>query len=356
LTILLQTQELTKKYGDFTALNAVSLTLNQGDIYGLVGRNGAGKTTFFKCVMGLAKPTGGKIKISASRKVTDVAMRGKNAEATLNAAGAEATLNAAGATSHAKREQAATSRAKGEQTSPHALSVARRQIGFMISPAFFSYLNPKQNLEYLRTIKGIHDKGEVKRLLKLVGLEDVKKPFKAFSLGMKQRLGIAAAMLGNPPIVVLDEPINGLDPQGIADIRAVIQRENAERGTTFIISSHILSELDLVATRFGFIEQGNLVQEITHTKLHEHTKKSLIVDVNDGQKALVALKSRFAEMLVATEAVAAGSRLIIESHLDQPEVIAKTLIDDGVELYRLSPQETTLEEYFMRLIGGKQDV
>ena len=221
---ILQTHELTKKYGDFTALDRVSLTLKQGDIYGLIGRNGAGKTTFFKCMMGLAKPTSGTIAIH------------------------------------------------GEKNN---LNAARRQMGFMINPAFFPYLNPKENLEYLCRVKGIKTKGEVERLLRLVELDGVKKPFKAFSLGMKHRLGIAGALLGSPSVVVLDEPINGLDPQGIIDMRNVIKNTHEQTGATFIISSHILSELDLVATQFGFIDHGVLLKEITHGDLHEHTETTL---------------------------------------------------------------------------------
>jgi ABC-2 type transport system ATP-binding protein len=306
--ILLQTHGLTKKYGDFTALSQVSLTLCQKDIYGLIGRNGAGKTTFFKCVMGLAKPTAGEIKIGGTAGAT-------------GATGATGGANA-----------------------------ARRQIGFMISPSFFSYLNPKQNLEYLCRVKGVRDKKESDRLLELVGLSGVRKPFKAFSLGMKQRLGLAGAMLGNPPIVVLDEPINGLDPQGIADMRAVIQRENKERGTTFIVSSHILSELDLVATRFGFIEQGLLLKEINRDDLHAQTQKSLVIDVNNVNQAIKVLQAKVGVAEIETN----GNRLILQTHLDRPHLIARALVSEGIELYRLNPAETTLEEYFMRLIGSAQ--
>jgi ABC-2 type transport system ATP-binding protein len=297
--IILKTSNLTKKYGEFHALNAVSLTLKQGDIYGLIGRNGAGKTTFFKCVMGLAKPTSGDIEIAGERK----------------------NLNA-----------------------------ARRKMGFMINPSFFPYLNPKENLGYLCRVKGIKIKGEVERLLKLVGLDGVKKPFKAFSLGMKQRLGIAGALLGSPSIVVLDEPINGLDPQGIIDMRTVIKNAHEQSGATFIISSHILSELDLVATQFGFIEQGVLMKEITHKDLHEQTKKLLLIEVDDAQKSQTALKTIGSENIAIN-----GSRLTLDSHLDQSNYIARTLINSGVEIYDLHRQETTLEEYFMRLIGGGQN-
>jgi ABC-2 type transport system ATP-binding protein len=297
---ILRTQDLTKRYRDFTALDKVSLNLYGGDIYGLVGRNGAGKTTFFKCVMGLAKITAGAVEI------------------------------------------------KGRAT---GLNAQRRHIGFMIGTASFPYLDPRQNLEYLSRVKGIPErKAEIDRLLKLVGLSGVKKPFKAFSLGMKQRLGLAGAMLGRPPIIVLDEPINGLDPQGVADIRSIIQQENNERGTTFIVSSHILSELDLIATRYGFIEQGQLLQEITHSDLHRHTKKALIVETNDAEKALTLLRERLGITDLANE----GNSLLLESHFDQPNVIARTLMDAGLELFHLAPQETTLEEYFMQLIGGRR--
>jgi ABC-2 type transport system ATP-binding protein len=300
--IIMQTNNLTKKYGEFIALNAVSLTLKQGDIYGLIGRNGAGKTTFFKCVMGLAKPTSGTIEIG-------------NEKTSLN------------------------------------LNTARQKMGFMINPSFFPYLNPKENLEYLCQIKGINIKGEIERLLKLVGLYGERKPFKAFSLGMKQRLGIAGALLGSPSIVVLDEPINGLDPQGIIDIRTVIKNAHEQTGATFIISSHILAELDLVATQFGFIEQGVLLKEISHTELHEHTKKSLNIEVDDIAKAQEILKS-----MGIDNAAVDDNRLTLETHLDKSDEIARALINSGVKLYDLHRQETTLEEYFMRLIGGKQDV
>jgi ABC-2 type transport system ATP-binding protein len=295
---VLQTHGLTKRYGEIAALNAVSLTLRQGDIYGLVGRNGAGKTTFFKCVMGLARPTDGTIAIGG---------------------------DAAG------------------------LDMARRKMGFMINPSFFPYLNPRENLEYLCRVKEIREPDEIARLLRLVGLDSVKKPFKSFSTGMKQRLGIAGALLGHPSIVVLDEPINGLDPQGIADMRELIRSAHQTSGATFIVSSHILSELDLVATRFGFIESGVLLTEISHTDLHEQTKKSLVLEVDDVPKARAVLLS---ELGIADLAVN-GRRLILETHLDQPNRAARVLIDNGVELFELHRRETTLEEYFMGLVGGK---
>jgi ABC-2 type transport system ATP-binding protein len=296
--VLVRTQGLTKRYGDFVALNGVSLTVRKGDIYGLVGRNGAGKTTFFKCLMGLAPFSAGHIEIGDSKK--------------------------------------------------RGLSAARRTMGFMIHPSFFPYLDPQQNLSYLYKIKGLHTK-EIPNLLKLVGLEGVKKPFKAFSLGMKQRLGIAGALLGAPPLVVLDEPINGLDPEGIADIRNIIKTANERLGITFIVSSHILSELDLMASRFGFIEQGVLLKEISHQELHEETKKSLLIEVTDPIRAQAVLT----QVLKVQDSTVTGQRITLNAYLDTPQVLARTLIEHGVELVQLKRQETTLEEYFMRLIGGQ---
>jgi len=294
--VLLQTHELTKNYGELKALDGVSLTLREGDVYGLVGRNGAGKTTFFKCIMGLARLSSGSVELF------------------------------------------------GTQTK---LDSARQRMGFMINPSFFPYLDPYENLLYLCRAKGIHDRREASRLLELVGLDGVKKPFKSFSLGMKHRLGIAGALLGSPSVVVLDEPVNGLDPQGIIDMRTVIKSIHSQTGTTFIISSHILSELDLVATRFGFIEQGVLRKEITHTDLHEHTKKTLIIEVDDVYKAIGALR------LLGIENISSnGRRLTLDSHIDRANEIALALINGGVELYDLHRRETTLEEYFINLVSN----
>ena len=299
---LLQTLDLTKRYGEFHALKDVSLTLPEGDIYGLIGRNGAGKTTLFKCIMGLAKPSAGRIELFGGRS---------------------------------------------------NLIAARRRIGFVINPAFFPYLNAADNLRYHCRVKGIQDKGEVERLLELVGLAGVKKPFKAFSLGMKNRLGIAGALLGSPSLVMLDEPVNGLDPQGIIDMRAVIKDIHARTGTTFLISSHILSELDLVATRFGFIEQGTLLQEISHRDLHEHTKKTLLIEVDDLARARTALQPLgIGEEAFAAQQESMGRyRLTLDSHLDRTSEIAHVLVTNGVQLFDLHQQEATLEEYFVRLVG-----
>ncbi|MCL2707534.1 MAG: ABC transporter ATP-binding protein [Defluviitaleaceae bacterium] len=292
----LRTDNLTKRYGEAYALKDFSIAVRQNEVYGLVGRNGAGKTTFFKCVAGVAAPQAGTVELC------------------------------------------------GEPPNRRA---ARKRMGLMINPSFFSYLGPYENLTYMARVKGVGAKGEVRRLLSLVGLEGVRKPFKAFSLGMKQRLGIAGALLGSPQLVALDEPINGLDPKGIVEIRELVKELHANFGTTFVISSHILSELDLVATRFGFIEQGSLVGEITREELHRQTGSVLEIEAGDIKAALSALES-----IGITGAEAANGRIRLREQIDQPHRIARALVEAGVEVRDLHRKETMLEEYFLRLIGG----
>jgi ABC-2 type transport system ATP-binding protein len=261
--MMLTTHRLTKKYGSATVLSDVSIHIKKGDVYGLIGRNGAGKTTLFKLIMGLSKRTSGDISIANSKN----------------------------------------------------LNAARSKIGFMLGQPFFPYASARQNIEFYRTTKGIRNKKETERVLRLVDLWGVKKPFRTFSMGMKQRLGIANAMLGAPPFIILDEPVNGLDPQGVADIRNMVKKINEETGTTFIISSHILAELDLVATKFGFIEQGRLLQEISYEELHEKMKTKTLLEVSDIEKSLYVLNAA------------------------------------GIDVATVG-KEGTLEEYFFNLIGG----
>ncbi len=215
---MISLHHIDKKYGRHRVLEDVNLTIREGEIYGLIGKNGAGKTTIFKIILGLTEYEKGQLSVAGNK-------------------------------------------------SKSALSSSRKKIGFFIGKNFFDYLTAKENLEYYLRMKGIQKKGEVERVLSLVNLQDVTAKFGSFSMGMKQRLGIANAMLGNPEILILDEPVNGLDPQGIADIRSLIVKLNAEYGTTVVISSHILGELEHTATRFGIIDHGHVLREITHEDL-----------------------------------------------------------------------------------------
>ena len=255
-----------KSYGSHQVLNDVSLNVRKGEIYGLIGKNGAGKTTIFKIILGLTEYEQGRLRIAGSKSEKD-------------------------------------------------LLEARRKIGFFIGKNFFDYLSAKENLEYYRQMKGIKDKAEIAQVLKLVGLQDAKGKFSDFSMGMKQRLGIANAILGNPEIVILDEPVNGLDPQGIADIRNLIVDLNKKLGTTFIVSSHILGELEHTANRFGIIDSGRVLKEITHDDLKVRSNK-IEISVDDYEKA---------------------KKLLIDNHIN---------ISKGTSEYK------SLEDYYFELLGG----
>lgn len=261
---------IVKKYGNHEVLKGVNLSIHEGDIYGLIGRNGAGKTTIFKILLGLSEHNGGTVSIAGS-------------------------------------------------ATPKELRTNRARVGFFIGSNFYPYLNARENLRYYATIKKIprrEMKAEIDRVLEIVGLAGEKKPFRKYSLGMKQRLGIANAILGNPDILILDEPTNGLDPQGIADVRHLIHRFNSEFGMTVIVSSHILGELEHTADRFGIIHDGIVVREISQDDLKE--KQSAVeISVDDLTRA--------------RELLAAG----------------------GVRILREVEEKSTLEDFYFRLVEGK---
>lgn len=309
---MIKTNNLSKKYftqssnkktnNDTFAVNNINLTLKKRDVYGLIGKNGAGKTTLFKLIMGLSKATSGEISIEGSKT---------------------------------ERE----------------LLLARNNIGFMISANFYSYLNPYQNIEYYRKLKGILDPKETDRVLEIVGLKGVKKPFKAFSLGMKQRLGLANALLGNPDIVILDEPINGLDPEGIQDIRRIISDMNKNLGITFIISSHILSELDLLCNRFGIIDKGKLIEELDYETLHDKATSSLTLEVDDIKKACVVLESG---LQISNYKVTGKNSIVIKGYNGEIYRIPELLVKNSIKINKFYQKEMTLEEYFVEVIGGNK--
>lgn len=211
--IILQTQSLTKQYGHRTVVDQVSMTIYEGDIYGFIGKNGAGKTTFIRMAVGLASPSSGSIRLFNSSNL---------------------------------RER-------------------RAEIGTVIeSPAFYPGMTAMENLTAFAKLQGLHDPEHLQQLLDLVGLTDTgRKKCKHFSLGMKQRLAIAIALIGNPKLLILDEPTNGLDPEGMKEIRELILKLNQERHITVLVSSHILGELSKFATRYGIIHHGKLIEEFT---------------------------------------------------------------------------------------------
>lgn len=258
-------QGVDKSYGKHKVLSDVNLEIEHGDIFGLIGKNGAGKTTIFKIILGLSDFESGKLVIEGEdRKYTE----------------------------------------------------GRKKIGFFVGSDFFTYMTARQNLEYYRKLKGIRDKKEIDRVLEIVELKDVKSTFKSFSMGMRQRLGIANALLGNPEILILDEPTNGLDPQGIADVRKLVQKLNEEFGMTMVISSHILGELQHTAHKFGIINQGTIVKSITQEDLLSQDK---------------AVRIAVDDLPLAREA----------------------LINAGISIISEVQETQSLEDFYFNLVGGE---
>ncbi|MBR6897130.1 MAG: ATP-binding cassette domain-containing protein [Lachnospiraceae bacterium] len=262
---------LQKSYGKHHVLKGVNMQVNKGDIYGLIGKNGSGKTTLFKMILGLSAYDGGTVSVFG----------GKN-----------------------DAENAAQ----------------RKRIGFFVGANFFGYLSGRANLEYYRRLKGIDDRKEIDRVLALVGLDAkaAAKPAKGYSLGMKQRLGLANALLGDPELLILDEPTNGLDPQGIHDIRTLITKLG-EQGKTIIVSSHILSELENTAQRFGIVNDGVIVRELGRGDLTTQSAiTSIQVKDEDAQKA------------------------------------ADILMKNGIAVQGVSKASTSLEDFYFSMVGGER--
>lgn len=290
-------KNVSKDYGRFKAVRQVDLKVEKNDIYGLIGRNGAGKTTIFKLILGLSPLTEGEILIN-----------GKS----------------------------------GGQ-----LAKEKSKIGFFIGQNFFDHLSARENIEYYRRLKGLTDRSETDRVLKIVGLYGVKKPFKSFSMGMKQRLGIANAILGKPEILILDEPVNGLDPQGIKEVRLLIKKLNEEEKMTIIISSHILSELDAVADKFGIINEGRLVKELKKEDLLSYGDQ-VYIRVEDKE----GLRSILREDLGLEKVLEEGDYLIVDNELvADRKALTKKIVDRNLGLIEIYKNKESLEDYYFEVTG-----
>lgn len=296
---------VSKRYGDKPALREVSMSVAQGDVYGLIGRNGAGKTTIMKLILGLSDLTGGRLLINGA-------------------------------------------------TTAKSLRTQRATLGYLVGQSFFAGYSARENLEYFRRLKGVADQNEVPRVLELVGLAGVDAPFRKYSMGMKQRLGIANALLGRPRTVILDEPINGLDPQGIVEIRELIAELNRDQGTTFLVSSHILSELALVATHFGFIDEGRLVAEMSAAELSDATGVgNLTVGTDDPDAARRLLAAQLQVTTASLTPNGTGITIPLSSGVD-PAAVARTLVNGGLELHELHVARMSLEDFYFSLTGGAE--
>jgi len=296
---VLQTKELTKYFSRKAAVNKVSISVEKGDIYGFIGENGAGKTTLMRVVCGLASASSGGVELFGSKKL--VAMR--------------------------------------------------KKVGCTIeNPAIYPTLTAVENMEVQRLNMGIKDKAVCKSLLDMAGIGEVgKKKTKNFSLGMKQRLMIALALLGEPELLVLDEPTNGLDPVGIKEVRDFIQRLNQERGITVLISSHILGELEKMATRYGVISHGKMVDEFNANELAGRVGKNIVIKTNDAAKTQAVVAEMFPDVKLQT---AADNTVRVFGHVEDAGRIIKRLVNEDVTVNALIPEGDDLESYFLKLMGG----
>lgn len=301
---ILQTFGLTKKYGKNIAVNNVNLKIKKGDIYGFIGRNGAGKTTMIRMVTGLVTPTCGEIELFSQ-------MCGKNVYSGLP------------------------------------------RIGSIIeNPALYPDFTAFENMELRSRLIGIPDKKTIDSILETVELSDVgKKKVRNFSLGMRQRLGLALALLGSPDFLILDEPINGLDPEGIVKMRKLLKRLNEEQGMTILISSHILGELSKIATRYGVINSGTLVEEFTDKELELKCRKYLNLKVNDSSVASFVLEDIFK---TTDYEVLPNNIIKIYDLLDMSGAVCLELAKNNVKIYEIESKGDDLEKYFMKLMGGNK--
>lgn len=300
--VVLKTYNITKKYGEQLAVDNVNMTIKKGDIYGFIGQNGAGKTTLIRLITGLIHKSGGEIELL-----------GANEENELNK--------------------------------------ARTMVGSLIeTPSFYTNMTARENLEVSRLVRNIPGKKCIDEVLELVGLKDVeKKKVKNFSLGMRQRLGIANALMGNPKLLILDEPINGLDPMGIVEIRELLKKINKEKDMTILISSHILSELSELATTYGIISNGKLIEEITAKQLSEKCRQYIDLKVDDTARAVILLER---ELGISDYEVLEDSNIKVFSNLDNVGEINSLLSRSGIIVESISVKGENLEEYFMNKVGG----
>lgn len=297
---VLITQQLVKSYRGARALDGLTLHVPKGAIYGLVGKNGAGKTTLIRTICGLQKPTGGDFSLY------------------------------------------------GIPGSSRAIALARRRMGAVVeTPSIYLNMSAEDNLKQQYLVLGLPSYDGIGELLALVGLADAgKKKARHFSLGMKQRLGIAVALAGDPDFLVLDEPTNGLDPQGIIEMRELILRLNREKQITVLISSHILDELSRLATHYGIIDGGRIVREVSAQELEAHCRKCIRAEVTDT----AALARVLDEMQVEYRIVSASAADIF-AQVNVTE-LAAALSAQGCQILSLRERDESLESYYISLVGG----
>lgn len=293
---IIETEGLTKRYGKRLCVNNIFIHIAKGDIYGFIGRNGAGKTTAMRLILGLARPTSGKIKLFNSDD----------------------------------------------------LNAQRKKIGSLIeAPGLYKRCSALENMKRFSILYGGDDK-EIEELLSFVGLNGVgNKKVGQFSLGMKQRLGIAIALLGNPEVLILDEPVNGLDPAGIKEVRDLLLKLNKEKNVTIMISSHLLDELAKITTKYGIINNGVLVEEIDAQKLMERCKNNIVISCDRLQEAKELLESE----LKLTNISIVNDKLHIVDEIESTDEINTLLVKNDFKVHEITINKNSFEDYFIERLG-----
>ncbi|MFI8496735.1 ATP-binding cassette domain-containing protein [Peribacillus butanolivorans] len=302
--VILKAKNVSKLYGEHNALDKVSIEIKRGTIYGLIGQNGAGKSTFMRIIMGLITIDEGNIELFA-------------------------------------------------ETSMKGLQQARRRMGQSIeTPALYPELTAVENLRIQAANGGVSER-EIDGLLHLMNLDNTgKKKVKNFSLGMRQRLAIASALITNPEFLILDEPTNGLDPSGIVEMREIIQRLVTDRGITVLLSTHLLDELSQLATHYGILHNGKLIRQFSKEELASETRQYIELETTEVQKAVPVLD----ELGIKDYEVINGTEINIYERLDDVSIINRSLVLAGVNVLRIGTTRQKLENYFLQLTGGNTHV
>lgn len=299
---VLETNAVTKRYRSFTALNGLTMRIPKGSVYGFVGRNGAGKTTLIRIICGLQEPTDGSYTLYGVKNTESAVLR------------------------------------------------SRRRMGAVVeSPAIYLGMTAKENIRQQYNVLGIPSDEGAEELLRLVGLDKTgSKTARNFSLGMRQRLGIAVALAGNPDFLVLDEPTNGLDPQGIIEMRELILKLNREQGIKVLISSHILDELSRLATHYGFIDGGRMVREMSAEELEACCRKCIRMEVSDTKTLARVLDSMNAEYRISDEHHA-------DVYAEIPVTsLVSALAKENCTVKNIKEHDESLESFYMNLVGGER--
>ena len=298
---IIETENLTKQYGTTTVVDNINLHVPKGKIYGLLGRNGAGKTTAMKMMLQLVYPTGGAIRLF------------------------------------------------GTDYKEHTHSLYGKIGSIIETPGFYSNLTGYENLKIIAKLRGQLSKDSVQEALRVVGLEkETRKVFADYSLGMKQRLGIAAAIMHEPELLILDEPINGLDPIGISEIRSFLSELSHSKVTTILISSHVLNEIEQIADIIGVMHEGRLIEEVNMAELHKRNRRYIEFELSNVEIAAKILENHYQIKDYSIQ----GNTIKIYDFTHNSGEINKAFVENGLLVTKINTNEENLENYFSGLIGG----